>query len=256
MEVINIYILALIQGITEFLPISSSAHLALFPKLFSIPDQKVWVDVVLHFATLLAIVVYFFKDLSRMFFGVVKRDEKHMKMLTYIVVSSLPIFVVGYFFVDYIDIFRNIYIIIFTTVFFGILLLIADLSYKKISKKELSLGMAFVLGLSQVLALIPGVSRSGITMTTGFFMGLTKKESVRFSFLMSIPVISGAFLFLLRDVSVLSIPFNILIIGFLVAFVTALLVIHFFLKYVERIGLIPFAVYRIVLGAFLLFLIL
>ena len=258
METIQTIILAIIQGLTEFLPISSSAHLILISQISGWNDQGLLVDVALHFGTLLAVVYYFRSEIVKMF------EPHHFSSaqtllnspIGIITIATIPIVVVGGLFNDFIEQnLRSPSIIAVASIFFGILLYFADLKRaKKDEVLELTLLLGLLIGLSQILALIPGTSRSGITITMALFLGLSRVEALKFSFMLAIPVISAA-TFLqsieLFNNQLIDINFMHLFLGVFISFIIAFLTIRWFIAFVNRIGMLPFVIYRIFLGLFI-----
>jgi undecaprenyl-diphosphatase len=258
-DILQIVILALVQGLTEFLPISSSAHLILVPILTDWPDQGLAFDVAVHAGTLTAVVLYFRRELARMFvewfasFG--GRLTADARLAWAVLIGTIPVGLAGLLFKDLIETqLRSPMVIAVATIVFGLLLWYADRTGRR-SKSEYGLLLCDVLliGLAQALALIPGTSRSGITITAGLMLGLRREAAARFSFLLSIPVIflAGS----LETVEYLSAASihdaQPLLIGALISAVSAYACIHYFLKLLERIGMLPFVAYRLVLGAVL-----
>ena len=259
MEILQIIILALIQGLTEFLPISSSAHLILVPVLTDWPDQGLAFDVAVHAGTLTAVVLYFRKELSRMlveWFASLKGRLTHDARLAWaVLIGTIPVGLAGLVFKGVIETqLRSPMVIAMATIVFGLLLWYADKTGKR-GKDEygLSLCDVLVIGLAQALALIPGTSRSGITITAALMLGLNRKAAARFSFLLSIPVIFLAGMLETMDyLSAASIEdAQPLLIGALISAVSAYACIHYFLKLLDRIGMMPFVAYRLVLGVVL-----
>lgn len=261
MTITEIIILAIIQGITEFLPISSSAHLILPSALFGWTDQGMAFDVAVHVGSLLAVMIYFREDIVRMLMawfahGFSKQQTTDSQLAWWVIIATIPAVILGYTFKDFVEEYaRSALIIACTTIGFGLLLLVADIKAKQTRTLEL-LGWrrALVIGFFQVLAIIPGTSRSGITMTAGLMMGLTREATARFSFLLSIPTIAGAGLLSTVDlvqakeaVDWVSISY-----GVVLSFVSAYLCISLFLAWISRIGMLPFVIYRLVLGFILL----
>jgi len=258
MSTIQTIVLALIQGLTEFLPISSSAHLILPSQLLGWPDQGLAFDLILNIGTLAAVLIYFRSEVSRMlraWIGSVCGKEKNAdsQLAWWIIWSTIPAALVGFFGKSLIETYlRSGYVIAVTTVVFGLLLWWADSQAKQI-KDEHQTGLkgAIIIGLAQVLALIPGTSRSGITITAGLMLGLTRSGAARFSFLMSIPIIAMAsgydlLKFILADGYV---DWSTLFLGAGVTFISALLCIHAFLILLNKVGMLPFVIYRLLLGA-------
>ena len=260
MDIIQIIVLALVQGLTEFLPISSSAHLILVPYLTNWPDQGLAFDVAVHVGTLTAVVVYFRKEISAMFFAwVASLKGKHSedsKLAWGVLIGTIPVGLAGLLFKDVIsEHLRTPLVIATTTIIFGFLLWYADWSGKRQRDEHtMSWKDIIVIGCAQAIALIPGTSRSGITITAGLMLGLTAPAAARFSFLLSIPVIllAGG-METLDYFKVASIKdMNDLVIGALISAVSAYLCIHYFLMLLERISMTPFVIYRLLLGIVLL----
>jgi len=259
-DIIQIIVLALVQGLTEFLPISSSAHLILVPLITDWPDQGLAFDVAVHVGTLTAVVLYFRKEISKMFvawFASLKgKHSEDSKLAWGVLLGTIPVGLAGLLFKGYIaENLRSPLVIAMTTIIFGLLLWYADWSGKRARDEHmLSWKDIIVIGCAQAVALIPGTSRSGITITAGLLLGLTAQASARFSFLLSIPVIilAGG-METLDYLEVASIDdMNDLIIGALISAVSAYLCIHYFLMLLEKVGMTPFVMYRLILGAVLL----
>lgn len=258
-------ILSLIQGFTEFLPVSSSAHLILFPLLTNHTDQGIAFDVAIHWGTLVAVMYYFRHKVKWLWYGFWQSFKPSSKPMGYysklawlLIIASIPVAIAGASLHQYIENFaRSPIVIAYATITFGILLLLADyISSKRTTLAKPTLKSALVIGLFQVLAIIPGTSRSGITLTGGLFMGLNRKNAATFSFLLAIPAIlmAGGYesLKLLHSPNTVAWPYFLL--GFLVSSLTAFWCIHFFLKLINTIGLLPFVIYRVALGLGLLIL--
>jgi len=259
-DIFQIIVLALVQGLTEFLPISSSAHLILVPFFTDWPDQGIAFDVAVHVGTLTAVVIYFRKEINKMFFAWMAslkgRHSEDSKLAWGVLIGTLPVGLVGLLFKDYIsDNLRSPLVIATTTILFGLLLWYSDWSGKRRrDEHSLSIKDIIVIGCAQAIALIPGTSRSGITITAGLMLGLTAPAAARFSFLLSIPVIvlAGG-METLDYLEVASVgDINDLIIGTLISAVSAYLCIHYFLLLLERVGMTPFVIYRLLLGLVLL----
>jgi undecaprenyl-diphosphatase len=259
-DILQIIVLALVQGLTEFLPISSSAHLILVPYLTDWPDQGLAFDVAVHVGTLSAVVIYFRKEINKMFFAwLASLKGQHSgdsKLAWAVLIGTIPVGLAGLLFKDIIsDHLRTPLVISVTTIIFGLLLWYADWSGKR-QRDEHTLSWKDIvfIGCAQAIALIPGTSRSGITITAGLMLGLTAPAAARFSFLLSIPVIvlAGG-VETLDYLKVASInDMNDLIIGALISATSAYLCIHYFLKLLERVGMTPFVIYRLLLGIVLL----
>ena len=255
MDIIQTIVLAIVQGITEFLPISSSAHLILISELLGWSDQGIAFDVALHLGTLLAVLYYFRSEISDMmraehFSSVNSLVDSQFGIIA---LSTLPIVIVGGLFNDFISQnLRSSSVIASASIFFGIILYLADLKQQQREKVvKLSLRLGLIIGLFQILALIPGTSRSGITIAMGLFLGLSRVEASRFSFLLAIPVIMAASVLqsyeLFTD-NLISINYLSFVFGMVISAVIAFLTIHWFLEFVRRIGMLPFAIYRVLLG--------
>ena len=253
------FILGIIQGLTEFLPISSSAHL-LFPSLvFGSNDLGLAFDISVHVGTLLAVIYYFRDDILAMTKSLFQSnsslaEERGLALL--LIIATIPIVLAGFFGSDLININRtNISSIAYMNLIFAGFLFIAYF-YSSASKTllELTVVGALFIGLFQVFALLPGASRSGTAMTAALFIGLNLKDASKFAFLLSIPTILGALVFLLIEISTSSYSFNFisLFIGLITSCIVAFLTIKYFLIFVDRIGMYPFVIYRIILGCILL----
>ena len=263
MDLLQIIVLALVQGLTEFLPISSSAHLILVPVLTGWPDQGLAFDVAVHGGTLLAVIVYFRGEIGRMLIAgigslVGRGFTSDARLAWQVVLATVPVMVAGFIFKDFIETqLRGPLVIAATTLLFGLLLGWSDATAAQ-QKNEYQIDWrdAAVIGLTQMLALIPGTSRSGITMTAGLMLGLTRVGAARFSFLLAIPTILGSLVLLLNDLLHSSVPVDwlALALGLMLSFVSAILCIHYFLRLLNRLGMLPFVLYRLLLGGFLLFL--
>ena len=263
MDSFHAIVLALVQGLTEFLPISSSAHLILFPRLLGWPDQGLAFDVAVHVGTLSAVVVYFRQDLVPMARDWVqslltRQNTANSRLAWAVLWGTVPVGLAGLFFEGYVeDNLRSELVIAAATIAFGILLWVADVKGRgKRDEFSLRISDIAIIGIAQAFALIPGTSRSGVTMTAGLILGLSREGSARFSFLLSIPVITLAGIMLSMDLVKQPglVDWGAIVIGIVTSAITAYLCIHFFLKLLERIGMIPFVIYRFVLGIFLVYL--
>jgi len=257
MDTLQLILLSVVQGLTEFLPVSSSAHLVLLSEFLGEEDQGIIFDVGVHFGTLMAALVYFRSDLKKMIInlGSHKFLSKENNLTTSLIIAVIPILLSGFLLRDFVNLnLRNSEVIAYTTIIFGILLYTAQLRKGKEDLDSVNLKQAFIIGLFQCLALIPGTSRSGITITAGLFLGLSATAASRFSFLLAIPTIGAIALAELIRVSFIDITDNgtglsiALIISFLVAYIS----IDMFLKLIDRIGFTPFVIYRLLLGGWLL----
>lgn len=262
MSTLEVIVLALIQGLTEFLPISSSAHLILPSVLLGWQDQGLAFDLVLNIGTLSAVLIYFRREVSAMAHAWLisihsKQQTQDSKLAWWIIYATIPTALVGYFGKTLVETYlRSGYVIAVTTTLFGLLLWWAD-AKGKLSKTEYQTGLkgAVIIGLAQMLALIPGTSRSGITITAGLMLGLTRNAAARFSFLMSIPIIAMAsgydlLKFILSDQYV---DWDALLLGAGLSFLSAILCIHLFLLLLNRVGMMPFVIYRLLLGGALFY---
>ena len=250
MTIIESIILGIVQGIAELLPISSSAHLTITAWLFNIESTKAF-DVALHFGTLLAIGIFFFKDWIKLivagFKNVKGEKTKEGNLFWYIVIATIPGGIIGFLLEHFTeDFFRESFLIIgFALIIMGIILYIADKKSKsEVNYENLTLKQTFIIGVSQALAFIPGVSRSGVTLTTGRLLKVDKESAAKFSFMLSAPIVLGATIFKLKDF-VFDIPFAI---GILTSFIVGILVIKFFLNYLKKGSLKVFAIYRVIIG--------
>lgn len=278
MTLTHIVVLALIQGITEFLPVSSSAHLIFPSQLLGWPDQGLAFDVAVHLGTLFAVIVYYYRDLVQiaghtMASIVTRRNTPQSRLGWFIVLATIPAGLAGVLLEGYVStIARSIHVIAYTTIGFGLLLGLASYLNRKMnwntmvnmsqgrpdSLRRMTLGQALVIGFAQAIALIPGTSRSGITLTAGLFLGLRPEAAARFSFLLSIPVIVASALLegykLATNETAGANPVEMLI-GISIAFVTALIVISMFMRYISKSGMAIFVIYRVLLGAALLYIV-
>ena len=257
MDTLQLILLSLVQGLTEFLPVSSSAHLVLLSEFLGEEDQGIIFDVGVHFGTLLAALVYFRSDLKKMIInlGSHKLLSEENNLTTNLVIGVIPILLVGFLLRDFINLhLRNSEVIAYATIIFGIFLYIAQLRKGKEDLDSVNLKQALIIGLFQCLALIPGTSRSGITITTGLFLGLSATAASRFSFLLAIPTIGAIALAELIRISFIDITDNgtELFIALIISFLVAYISIDMFLKLIDRIGFTPFVIYRLLLGGWLL----
>ena len=269
MEAAQIVLLSFVQGLTEFLPISSSAHLVLAPLLFGYELQSLAFDVAVHVGTLVAVMLYFRHEIAAMVLALLESvktrriESLDAKLAWMIVLATIPVVLLGLPLKSLLEILREddqliALVIAGTTIGFGLLLWIADLRGRR-ARSELSLSWtdALLIGLFQAIAIIPGTSRSGITITAALLLGLTRKAASRFSFLISIPTILMAGGLETLDLVKAQEPvdWTPLWLGTLLSFVVAYITIHFFLKFIEKISMLPFVLYRVLLGALILFLV-
>ena len=257
MSLFEIIILALIQGLTEFLPISSSAHLILPSEVLGWQNQGLAFDVAVHVGSLLAVVLYFRKDLLLLTQGFLlrgfTRNQTSQSILAWwLVIGTLPGVVFGYSLKDFIELYaRNAWIIATTTIVFGLLLWYADKTAKSVKRLEnITLKETLWIGLAQAVAIIPGTSRSGITITAALLCGIDKVSAARFSFLLSIPIIAGAGLLSVIELldQVATVDIRALVYGALFSFIAAYACITLFLSVIAKLGMTPFVIYRLLLG--------
>lgn len=251
MNIFQAVIYGILQGIAEFFPISSTAHLVLAPWLFGWQDPGVAFDVALHLGTAAAVILYFFKDwLNLISAGFTKPKTQYGKLFWLLVLATIPGALFGVLLDKYMEMFRNAALIGIMLIIMGILLYVADKYGKKvIDIKETGTKRSLLIGLSQVFAIIPGVSRSGITMTVGRALGMTRESIARFTFLMSTPIILGDGLYHAKDLihtSIDKVPF---FTAMITAAVVGIISIKFLLEYLKKKGLGIFTVYRFILGA-------
>ncbi|GLR71178.1 undecaprenyl-diphosphate phosphatase [Agaribacter marinus] len=261
MTLFEIIILAIIQGLTEFLPISSSAHLILPSEVLGWNNQGLAFDVAVHVGSLLAVMIYFREDIWRLSLawfgqGFSKQQSTDSRLAWWVIIGTIPAGAFGFLMKDFIEVYaRSALVIATTTIVFGLLLWYADAKAKQIKKIEhIGLKETIFIGIAQAIAVIPGTSRSGITMTAGLMLGLTRDAAARFSFLLSIPIILAAGLFSTLDLveSPEAIDWSALLYGAAFSFVAAYACIYLFLSWISRIGMLPFVIYRLLLGVILL----
>ncbi len=254
MSYLQTVVLGILQGLGEFLPISSSAHLAIVPFLFHWDYQGLEYDVMLHLGTLLAIAVFFWKDWIKIIKDGLKQprtQEGHF--LWYIILATIPGALAGYFLEAQAEtVFRQPELIAISLIFFSGLIFLADrLAKNQTGLENLTLAQAMIIGLAQSLAILPGASRSGMTIMAALFLGFRRYDSARFSFLLSTPVIIGAALLELPKISLTQVngPF---ILGFLTSALVGFLSIKFLLSFLKARTLFPFVVYRLLLAGLIL----
>ena len=247
---VEIFLLSLIQGITEFLPISSSSHLIIFSNYTNFENQSLSIDISLHIGSFLAVITYFYKDLINFF--------KNKKLFLKILIASAPVMFFGFLLVqtNFIDKLRNIEVIGWSTFIFGILLYLSDrYKLKKNISSDLNYKSAIFIGFFQILSLVPGVSRSGISITAARFLKFKRFDSAKISFLLSIPTLGAVSLFGLKNlltnddinISILN------LVSIFLSYIFSLITINYFLKYIKNFSLSIFVIYRIILGLILLF---
>ena len=259
MTIIQIIVLSLIQGLTEFLPVSSSAHLILGSRVFSWPDQGLVFDVATHLGTLFAVLLYFRKDLMGMlkpWLSADNADQQARNLGLTLLIASIPAIVAGALLHSWVEsALRDIKVIAFSTIGFGLLLWWADKRFSEVKDlKDMAMRPGLIIGLAQMLALVPGTSRSGITITMGRMLGFSADAAARFSFLLSIPVIAAAgaygilkMLFNQTEIDWMQFSLAVALSAFAGWFCIAA-----FLALLKRVGLVPFVIYRLILGLALL----
>ena len=259
MTLLNIIVLAVVQGFTEFLPISSSAHLILVPQVFGWPDQGVLLDVAVHVGTLLAVVIYFRRDVQAIISGclgmVLGRRDDNVKLVLLLAIGTIPVILVGFLLNSHMEDLRDIRLLGWTTLVFGIILYFAD-RFGGIVRRlaHMRKSDAVMIGLAQVLALVPGTSRSGITMTVARALGIGREDAARFSLLLSIPTIVAAgalegFVLYQQGNAAMT---GAAVTGVALSFVTALTAIALMMAWLRRATFGIFVVYRVILGVILL----
>jgi len=247
-DFIEILILSAVQGISEFLPISSSAHLILISNFYDFSSSSLFIDIGLHLGSLFAIIYYFQKDLLNL--------RNNQKLLVLILVGSIPLIIFGYiiYSTEVVNLLRNIEIIAWTTLFFGLVLFLSD---KRDINQNISTNLntktILFIGLFQILALVPGVSRAGITLTAARFLNFNRVDSSKIAFLLSIPALAGASFLGLKDAIQQSVEFNyLLLIAITFSFIFSFITVKYFIKYVSNFSLTVFVIYRMLVGLILL----
>ncbi len=241
-----IVFLAVVQGATEFIPISSSAHLVIIPAILKLPQPPLFFDVSLHFGTLLALLIYFRGEIIDFF----SLKKKNFPLLKAILVASIPAVLSGSLAHDFFESFfsRAFWAALFLTIN-GLILFAAQ--WLAVSSKEgieINFFEALMIGVAQAFAIFPGISRSGATISAGILLGLKREEAARFSFILGIPIIFGSFVFELKKILFSPIPLTLILVGTFFSFLTGYLVIDFLLKYLKKGSLYPFAVYCLLVG--------
>lgn len=257
-------ILGIIQGLTEFLPISSSAHLLIFSQIFGWSDPGAAFTAVTQIGTETAVVIYFWNDIWRIlraWFGQFRHPETRgdldVRMGWLVILGSIPIGILGFVFDDQIEtVARNLYLVSFTLIFFGLVLGIADRTARSIKRlDDLTWRDGIIYGFCQALALIPGVSRSGATISGGLFLGYTREAATRYAFLLAIPAVLASGIYQMKDIgSDTAVSWGPTILATIIAFVVGFGVIAWLLRYISTRSYLPFVVYRIVLGSVVLLL--
>ena len=247
----EIFLLSIIQGVSEFIPVSSAAHLILASTIYEFRNQSLLIDICLHLGSLMAILFYFKDDIFNF--------KKNKNLFYKIIIVTLPLIIFGYFLysTNLIYQIRNIKVIAWATLFFGVLIYIADKNkFLKKMDTDFTIRSVLIIGFFQVIALIPGVSRAGITITAGRILGFDRTDSTKISFYLSIPALAGASALGIKDLFKENIEFNFLIIvGVFLSFIFSLITIKFFLKFIKKFSLNVFVIYRIFLATILFYII-
>ena len=262
MDLVQILVLALVQGLTEFLPISSSAHLILSPYLFGFTDQGLAFDVAVHVGSLLAVILYFKQEIRSVvtdWFRSLPANgvtTVNSRLGWAIILGTLPVVVAGLLLKGLVETdLRSPLVIATATILFGMVLWWADRQGKRTREMDnLTWKDALFIGVAQAIALIPGTSRSGITITAALMLGFDRQSASRFSFLLAIPTILMSATLVTRDLvaSQAAVNWSDLLLGVLLSFIAAYTTIHYFLRFIERIGMGPFVIYRLLLGLLIL----
>lgn len=255
MNIIEAFILGLVQGLTEFIPVSSSGHLVLLHQAFGIFDRALAFDVALHLGTLVALVAYFWRDILALATSLVKKTEQ-TRLAWLIIMATIPAGVIGYLLESSAESsFRSPRLVAFNMLVFGLIMLLAEHYYRKRKKhdglKDISRTQALIMGFAQAVAIVPGVSRSGSTITAGLFANLDRVAATRFSFLLGIPITAGAILKVFTKQGLLQEMRDeqgVVVVGIITSLIAGLFAIRFMLRYLAGHGLQIFAYYRIVLG--------
>ena len=262
MTTTQIFILALIQGFTEFLPVSSSGHLILAPTFFNWPNQGLTIEVALHVGALGAVIIYLWKDILAILHGIITvisgQINKGAKLAGIILIASVPVMISGYLVKFYfLDLFRNPIITGWSFIVFGVFLYLGD--QRKSADKQIdhiTVGKALLIGLAQACSIIPGASRAGLTITMSRLLGIERRDAARFSMLLSIPAILGAGFLETAEVlksGNLELQVNVLL-AVILSFIAAFTAIKFMMKWLEQRSFLPFVIYRIIVGCLILLL--
>jgi len=247
----EIFLLSIIQGVSEFIPVSSAAHLILVSGIYEFRNQSLLIYISLHLGSLMAVLFYFKDDIFNF--------KKNKNLFYKIIIGTLPLIIFGYFLYSTNIIYqlRDIKVIAWATLFFGILIYIADKNkFLKKMDTDFTIRSVLIIGFFQVIALIPGVSRAGITITAGRILGFDRTDSTKISFYLSIPALAGASALGIKDLFKENIEFNFLVIvGVFLSFIFSLITIKFFLKFIKKFSLNFFVVYRIFLATILFYII-
>ncbi len=253
MDLIQILILSVVQGITEFLPVSSSSHLILASKIFEYPDQGIGFDIALHTGSLLAILIYYRSEINKM----ISLSDDGIRYLKLIILGSIPLPLIGILFIDFVSAnMRSVDFIAFTTIIFGLILYFSDRKQQGKKNKLQNIGILTILfiGFIQTLAIMPGVSRAGIVITAALLANYSRQDSIKIAFLLSIPAIFMASvyqsfkLFEIGNAEIL----NEHLLGMFLSFIFSYVTIHLFISTINKISFTPYIIYRLALGVILL----
>jgi undecaprenyl-diphosphatase len=249
MSIFDALVLGLVQGLTEFIPVSSSGHLVIFHEILGTNNDSLAFDVALHVGTLIALLIYFRKDVWQLVKNLHLKN-KDGRLARLLLISTIPAAVAGFFFGDIIDEnLRSPMVVVITLTVVGIVMLLAERIAQPKEEKEVTIKQGMSVGFAQVLALVPGVSRSGVTMTAGRLVGMGRVQAARFSFLLAIPIIAGSALGVaVTENSAFEQMGLEVVVGMIASFVSGLLAIKFLLKVIGSVGLAPFAYYRFALA--------
>ncbi len=249
MDIIEIIILGIVQGITEWLPISSSGHLVILQNYFGI-EQPLIFDIILHLGSVLVILFVFWKDIFSLIKGVIERDEKSIKLIVMLVLASIPIALVGFFLKTFIEsIFNDLKTVGFSLLFTSLILFLSR--YPKTKNKTLTYKNTLLIGIAQAIAILPGISRSGSTISLGLMQGVKQEEAAKFSFLLAIPAILGATVLEVRNINQIS-NISYVLIGFLFSIISGYFSLKFLLKVIKSNRFSYFAFYCLILGLIIL----
>ncbi|MGV8086559.1 MAG: undecaprenyl-diphosphate phosphatase, partial [Candidatus Woesearchaeota archaeon] len=251
MDIFQAIILGIVQGVTEWLPISSKSHLIIVQQLFGLVQPAIF-DLILHIGSLIVILVVFWKDIFKLIKGVINRDKNSIKYVLFLMIASIPIAIIGFIFSDFIkSTLSNMYVLGFGFLFTALILLLSKYPIIKPKNPKLKLWNIIVIGIFQVAALFPGVSRSGTTISTGMIVGVNKKDVAKFSFLMFIPAILGATLLEISEIGSIDNIFA-LIIGTIVAMITGYITLKLLMNIIEKNKFWYFSIYCFILGIIVL----
>lgn len=252
MEIIDSIILGLIQGLTEFLPISSSGHLVIGKHLLGLSAPGAIIEIILHFGTFFSIIIYYRKYLLNLILDAFSNNSgESRKIIGLILVSIIPAGVIGILFDDYIEkLFSNLYLVGINLIITGIILFSTRFTHEKKAKSSLTITKVIIIGIAQAIAILPGISRSGITISTALFLGINEKEAARFSFLMALPVLFGASILKIKDALVFSediSTYNIFI-GFMLSLITGYICLSILVNILNKKKLWLFSFYCLIIG--------